>query len=100
MTGNGDMQYRHYLVSGRVQGVFYRASAAEQARQLGLHGWVRNLPDGRVEAMACGTADAQQAFAQWLREGPPAADVQHMDIREIPAAEIDQPLPFPFEITR
>jgi len=66
---------RRYRVSGRVQGVFFRASAREQARALGLSGWVRNLADGSVEAVASGTPEALAAFANWLAEGPPRARV-------------------------
>jgi acylphosphatase len=64
-----------YLVEGKVQGVFYRASTADKARSLGLSGWVRNLPDGRVELVACGESAALDALADWLWEGPPAANV-------------------------
>lgn len=63
------------VVAGRVQGVFFRASAREQAVRLGLTGYARNLPDGRVEVFACGTADAVAALRDWLRSGPPHADV-------------------------
>jgi acylphosphatase len=66
---------RRYRVSGRVQGVFYRASAREQARALGLIGWVRNLADGSVEAVASGSPEALAAFASWLADGPPRARV-------------------------
>ncbi|MCF7984854.1 MAG: acylphosphatase [Thiohalocapsa sp.] len=62
-------------VAGRVQGVFFRASAREEALRLGLTGYARNLPDGRVEVMACGDADALGAMREWLRHGPPQADV-------------------------
>jgi len=63
------------LISGRVQGVFFRASAREQAQQLGVSGYASNLPDGRVEVIACGKADALDAFKGWLRRGPSAAEV-------------------------
>lgn len=66
---------RRFWVSGRVQGVYFRASAREAARGLGLRGWVRNLPDGRVEALAAGPADALDAFGRWLAQGPPQASV-------------------------
>lgn len=67
------------LVTGRVQGVFYRASALEEAQRLGLTGWVRNLPDGGVEAVAEGPREAVEGFVAWCREGPPAARVD--DVR-------------------
>lgn len=64
-----------FLVSGRVQGVFYRASTREQALRLGLRGYAANLDDGRVEVLAAGEADAVESLAAWLRQGPPAAAV-------------------------
>ena len=64
------------VVSGRVQGVFFRVSARDQARSLGLTGQVRNLPDGGVEVLASGTEPAIAAFRQWLRDGPPGASVE------------------------
>lgn len=63
------------LVAGRVQGVFFRASTREQALRLGLTGHVRNLPDGRVEVLACGDPDQVSQLREWLRNGPPMADV-------------------------
>jgi acylphosphatase len=68
------------LVRGRVQGVGFRWHAAETARALGLVGWVRNLPDGRVEALAQGTPAALADFAAWLRRGPPHAHVQGLEL--------------------
>jgi acylphosphatase len=63
------------LVGGRVQGVFFRASAREQAVRLGVVGYARNLPDGRVEVLACGSAQAVAQLRDWLRVGPPMAEV-------------------------
>lgn len=63
------------VVAGRVQGVFFRASAREQAQRLGLTGYARNLGDGRVEVLACGAADAVGQLREWLRAGPPMAEV-------------------------
>ncbi len=68
-----------FTVSGRVQGVFFRQSTAERATVLGLDGWVRNLPDGRVEGLACGAPEALQQLQQWLRRGPPAARVEALE---------------------
>ena len=65
----------HCYVSGRVQGVFYRASARVQAETLGLTGYARNLADGRVEIYACGEIQALEAFKDWLWHGPPHAQV-------------------------
>ncbi|MCA1713953.1 MAG: acylphosphatase [Gammaproteobacteria bacterium] len=64
-----------FLIGGRVQGVFFRASTREQALRLGLRGHARNLPDGRVEVVAAGAAQAINALGQWLRHGPPQARV-------------------------
>ncbi len=74
----------HYFVSGRVQGVFYRASAQEQANKLGLTGWARNLPDGRVEIVACGAGEKIQQFYQWVKQGPELAQVTEVIAEEIP----------------
>jgi len=63
------------LVAGRVQGVFFRAAAREQAQRLGLTGYAQNLPDGRVEVLACGEPDLVGQFREWLRIGPPGAEV-------------------------
>ena len=63
------------LVAGRVQGVFFRASAREQAVRLGLTGYARNLPDGRVEVLVCGEPRAVDQLREWLRAGPPQASV-------------------------
>jgi acylphosphatase len=70
------------MVSGRVQGVFYRATCAERARALGLAGWVRNASGGRVEAVFEGSSDAVEALVAWCREGPPAARVVAVDVAE------------------
>lgn len=63
------------LVGGRVQGVFFRSSTREQAMRLGLTGYARNLADGRVEILACGPAEAVARLREWLRTGPPLANV-------------------------
>jgi acylphosphatase len=66
---------RRYRVTGRVQGVFYRASTARVAASLGLRGHARNLPDGSVEVLALGSAAALAALEDFLRRGPPRAAV-------------------------
>ncbi len=66
-------------VTGRVQGVFFRASTRDAALSLNLTGWVRNLPDGRVEFLACGESGKIQTLCEWLKHGPPHANVTHLD---------------------
>jgi acylphosphatase len=75
-------------VSGRVQGVYYRGSAAQRARELGVTGYARNLPDGRVEVFACGEDAAVQAFVAWLWVGSTASRVTAVEVAEAPC---DQP---------
>jgi acylphosphatase len=65
----------HLYISGRVQGVFYRRNAMQEAKRLGLTGWVRNLPDRRVEAVAEGDEKLVEEFISWCRKGPPLAIV-------------------------
>ena len=77
---------RRCLVSGRVQGVFYRASAAQRAGDLGVTGYARNLPGGEVEVLACGSAGDVQAFIDWLWTGPSAAKVVAVEVTEIELA--------------
>ncbi len=73
------MSAARFIVSGRVQGVFFRASTRDRALQLGLRGWARNLADGRVEVLAAGDEAALDALAAWLREGPPMARVEDLE---------------------
>ena len=70
------MNGARFLVSGRVQGVFYRAATRERARHLGLVGYARNLDDGRVEVVAFGAPEALDALERWLWQRPPAARVE------------------------
>ena len=74
------MKRAHIFVSGRVQGVFYRATTQEVARKLRLKGWVRNLPDGRVEIVVEGPEDALKALIDWCWEGPPLARVEDVKV--------------------
>ena len=76
------MLTRRYWVTGRVQGVFFRASTRIEAQRLGLRGWVRNLPDGRVEALVSGEPEALAALEHWLAIGPPAARVKEVQARD------------------
>ena len=73
------------IVSGRVQGVGYRAATATQARRLGIHGWVRNRPDGAVELEAEGPDDKVGALLGWCEYGPPSAQVTKVAIEELSA---------------
>ena len=75
------MSCQHYRVSGQVQGVFYRASTQQEAVRLRLTGWVRNMSDGGVEAVACGTAEQLSAFEIWLKQGPPMAIVERVEVQ-------------------
>jgi acylphosphatase len=73
---------RRFLVSGKVQGVFFRASTAREARRLGLRGHAVNLPDGRVEVLAVGPAGAIEELGRWLHRGPPSARVEGVEARD------------------
>lgn len=70
----------HVFVSGRVQGVYYRATTREEARKRGLDGWVRNLEDGRVEAVFEGPEAAVEEIVEWCHDGSPAANVEAVDV--------------------
>jgi acylphosphatase len=71
----------HVWISGRVQMVFFRGTTQRVAADRGLAGWVRNLPDGRVEAVFEGPRANVQALVDWCHEGPPAARVEHVELR-------------------
>lgn len=78
----------HLWVSGRVQGVGFRAFTRARAEELGLSGWARNLDDGRVEAWATGDASALEAWLQAVRQGPRFADVAGVEVqRDAPTAQ-------------
>ncbi|MHB1616880.1 MAG: acylphosphatase [Metallibacterium sp.] len=83
------MSARRWLISGRVQGVAFRAYTQARALALGLSGYAQNLPAGRVEVLAQGDDAALDQLAQWLRQGPPAARVEA--VHEAPAAEGEAP---------
>lgn len=72
----------HLVIQGLVQGVSYRATARDEARARGLAGWVRNLPNGDVEALAQGDAAAVEAFIGWCRQGPDEARVTGVTVDE------------------
>ena len=85
---------RRFLISGKVQGVFYRDSARQQAKLLGLKGWVRNLADGRVEALVSGEVQAIETLEKWLEIGPEYAKVTNIEV----IIENSDGLPETFEI--
>ena len=78
---------RRYLISGRVQGVGYRAFAAHAASRANVAGWVRNLADGRVEVYAAGTAGQLDSFEGWLRNGPRFAEVRGFEVTDAAVAK-------------
>jgi len=69
----------HVYVSGRVQGVFYREATRQKAQELGLSGWVTNLPDGRVEALFEGASDSVRQVVRWCEGGTPEASVDNVE---------------------
>jgi len=75
------MSRLHVRVRGLVQGVFFRDSTRQTAERLGLRGWVRNLPDGRVEAVFQGERAACEKALDYVRKGPPSARVEEVDTR-------------------
>jgi len=82
------MVCRRSFVSGRVQGVFYRATCVRKAESLGLTGYARNLSDGRVEVLACGEAAAVAQLVAWLWEGSPASKATAVDTSEVDPAPL------------
>jgi acylphosphatase len=82
---------RRSFVSGRVQGVFYRATCARKATSLGLRGYARNLEDGRVEVLACGVQEKVDEFVAWLWEGSPASKVTDVATEHADPAEGQRP---------
>lgn len=78
------MKRMHVLISGRVQGVFFRAETLRAALSLSLAGWVRNREDGRVEALFEGEGESVDRMLAWCRQGPPRARVDRVDMTEEP----------------
>jgi acylphosphatase len=85
-----ELHARRCRVSGKVQGVFFRASARQKAEELGCAGYARNLPDGRVEVLAVGEPAAVAALIEWLRLGPPAARVTAVEVEELALDALQQ----------
>ena len=77
------------LVSGHVQGVFYRATTRDAAREHDVDGWVKNLDDGRVEAVFEGPASAVESMVEWCHTGSPAADVDDVSVTREPPEGVD-----------
>lgn len=75
---------RHYKVTGKVQGVFYRRATQQEALKLGLTGRVFNVGDGSVEVVACGEADLLDQLEEWLWQGPPRAQVEDVEWWNVP----------------
>jgi acylphosphatase len=80
---------RHVSVTGRVQGVFFRSWMREQAKELGVTGWVRNCPDGRVDAHVEGDEGAVQQLLERLRSGPPSARVEDVRLWDVEPCDFD-----------
>jgi len=78
---------KRVLVSGRVQGVCFRAYTRDTAKRLGLTGWVRNLPDGTVEAVVEGASADVQSMLEWFHQGPPYSRVDRVLVRDEPPRE-------------
>lgn len=76
-------------VSGRVQGVFFRASTQREARRLGLRGYAKNLPDGSVEVLACGSEASVAELKEWLWAGPPASRVTAVECESVDSQPTD-----------
>lgn len=83
------MTARRFRVTGHVQGVGFRWGARAEARRLGIRGTVSNTDDGAVEAIAAGGPDALQAFATWLRHGPPGATVDRLETEPVTGHAVD-----------
>ncbi|MGH8428595.1 MAG: acylphosphatase [Gammaproteobacteria bacterium] len=79
---------RRIRISGRVQGVGFRYATAERARNLGLGGYARNLPDGQVEILACGTETAVSELVEWVHRGPPMARVHEVAVEHAACEEM------------
>jgi acylphosphatase len=70
------------MIKGKVQGVYYRASARDVAREVGVTGWVKNMPDGNVEAIVSGSEERVEKFIEWCRKGPKNAEVLEVIVNE------------------
>ena len=75
------MHQVYLIISGKVQGVFYRASCQDVAVKYGLNGWVKNLPSGEVEVLVQGNKEQIEKLIEWCKKGPPQADVINVDVK-------------------
>jgi acylphosphatase len=75
---------KHVYISGRVQGVYFRQNTLEKADSLGIKGWVRNIPDGRVEAVFEGSEKTVRQIIEWCRTGDPPARVDKVEVYDEP----------------
>jgi len=73
------MKCRLFRIEGRVQGVWFRESTRREATALGITGFAKNLADGTVQVLACGEAEAMDQLAEWLKQGPPMAQVTNVE---------------------
>jgi len=94
-----DVEFRRFLVSGRVQGVFFRVSTAERANSFGLSGRARNLANGQVEVVAFGSPDKLGLLANWLQQGPPSARVDEVSAGPVSDELADEMVPGRFLTT-
>ncbi len=76
------MKQYHFKITGKVQGVWFRATAQKEAESLGLKGVIQNMPDGSVEATLQGSPENLDAFKEWCREGSDAAEPEHVEMTE------------------
>ncbi len=89
------MPTKHILVKGKVQGVFYRATANKEAKKMGITGWVRNTSEGDVEILASGNEVQLELFIEWCKKGPPRAIVVELLVTDTEEISFQQ-----FEISR
>lgn len=83
------MKTKHLLIKGKVQGVFYRASAKKKAEQIAIRGWVKNTSEGHVEAMITGSDQQIKDFVQWSKSGPDKASVDKVQVNDHEFEEFD-----------
>ena len=89
------METVHLIISGKVQGVFYRASAKKKAHELNIYGWIKNSREGKVEAMISGEEEAVHLFVEWCKSGPERAVVTEVHIHKEAFLKFDS-----FEVER